>query len=364
MRIASMTARALSVRLYEPFVIASARVDATRAALVSVELEDDSGQRTARGLGEAAALPPVTREDQPDLLRNLARAARTLTGSRFADLTALTTALDAALPDLPVSRAGVESALLDAWARLQNTPVYRLLGGRLARRLATDMTLPIAHPKRMLELAMNHRARGFRCFKVKVGKSLDDDVRALLGVHARVPDATFRLDANEGFTAAQALELVRAARAAGLTLECFEQPCARDDLEGMAKVARESGVCVLADESVRDLADLERVIAARAAAGVNLKLAKSGGLLASLELGRRAREAGLQVMCGGMVETRLGMTAMAHVACALERVEFIDLDTAFLLADDPFEGGYRARGAELELTPGPGFDVAVKTTGP
>jgi L-alanine-DL-glutamate epimerase-like enolase superfamily enzyme len=212
----------------------------------------------------------------------------------------------------------------------------------------------------MQELAMNHRARGFRCFKVKVGKSLDDDVRALLGVHARVPDATFRLDANEGFTASQALELVRAARAAGLTLDCFEQPCARDDLEGMAKVACEAGLCVLADESVRDAADLERVIAAGAAHGVNLKLAKSGGLLASLELGRRAREAGLQVMCGGMVETRLGMTAMAHVACALERVEFVDLGTAFLLADDPFEGGYRARGAELELTPGPGLDLRVR----
>jgi L-alanine-DL-glutamate epimerase-like enolase superfamily enzyme len=212
----------------------------------------------------------------------------------------------------------------------------------------------------MMELAMNHRARGFRCFKVKVGKSFDDDVRALLGVHARVPDATFRLDANEGFTASQALELVQAARAAGLTLECFEQPCAREDLEGMAKVAREAGVCVLADESVRDAADLARVIEAGAAHGVNLKLAKSGGLLASLELGRKARAAGLQVMCGGMVETRLGMTAMAHVSCALEQVEFIDLDTAFLLAEDPFDGGYRARGAELELTPGPGFDVRVR----
>jgi hypothetical protein len=54
---------------------------------------------------------------------------------------------------------------------------------------------------------------------------------------------------------------------------------------------------------------------------------------------------------------------MAHVACALERVEFVDLDTAFLLSDDPFEGGYRARGAELELTPGAGFDVRRRAPG-
>lgn len=204
---------------------------------------------------------------------------------------------------------------------------------------------------------MNHRARGFRSYKVKVGKSFDDDVRALLGVHARVPDATFRLDANAGFTAAQALALIREARAAGLELECFEQPCARDDLDGMAQVAREGGVCVLADESVRDEADLARMIARSAAHGVNLKLAKSGGMLAALALGQRVRAAGLVVMCGGMVETRLGMTAMAHVACALEHVEYLDLDTAFLLAEDPFEGGYCERGAELELSGGPGFDL-------
>lgn len=362
MRIASIRAEALSVPLREPFVIATGRVDATRAALVEVSLEDDRG-RVARGIGEAAALPPVTREDQPDLLRAIERASPDLTGRTFERIDSLAVALDAALAETPVARAGLECALLDAWARLADMPVHRLLGGRSPRRLVTDITLPIATPARMAELAMNHRARGFSSFKVKVGKSFDDDVRALLGVHARVPDATFRLDANAGFTAARALALVAEARAAGLQLECFEQPCARDDLDGMAQVARDSGVCVIADESVRDEADLARVIATRAAHGVNLKLAKSGGMLAALALGRSARAAGLVVMCGGMVETRLGMTAMAHVACALEQVEFLDLDTAFLLADDPFEGGYRARGAELELTPGAGLDVRRRAAG-
>lgn len=356
MRITSIRAEALSVPLLEPFVIASGRVDATRAALVEVMLEDAHTGRTERGIGEAAALPPVTREDQPDLLLAIERAARHLTGRRVDHIDALASALDDAFDETPVARAGLECALLDAWARLERVPVYRLLGGA-PRRLITDITLPIAAPAHMAELAMNHRARGFTSFKVKVGKSFEDDVRALLGVHERVPDATFRLDANAGFTSTQALDLVAEARAAGLHLECFEQPCARDDLEGMAHVARDADVCVIADESVRDEADLERVVARGAAHGVNLKLAKSGGLLAALALGRRARAAGFVVMCGGMVETRLGMTAMAHVACALEQVEFLDLDTAFLLAEDPFEGGYRARGAELELTSAPGFGV-------
>jgi L-alanine-DL-glutamate epimerase-like enolase superfamily enzyme len=359
MLLASIQASALSVPLREPFVIATARIDATRAALVKVSLRDPNTGRSADGLGEAAALPPVTREDQPDLLLALEAAARELTEREVANYAALGPLLDAALPDSPVARAGLECALLDAWSRIEGKPLCRQLGGA-ARPLVTDMTLPIAESARMAELALEHRARGFTSFKVKVGKSLADDIRALRDVHARVPDATFRLDANEGFSPAEALQLVREARAAGLTLECFEQPCARDDLEGMAEVARESGLCVVADESIRTDRDLDRVLAQRAAHGVNLKLAKCGGLLAALSLGRRARAAGLMLMCGGMVETRLGMTAMAHVACALDRVEFVDLDTAFLLASDPFAGGYHAHGARLELTGGPGLDLVLR----
>ncbi|HEX4352296.1 MAG TPA: dipeptide epimerase, partial [Polyangiales bacterium] len=347
----------LSVPLREPFVIASARIDATRAALVSLELVDEPSGRVAMGYGEAAALPPVTREDQPDLLVALAQAADVLVGRSLERYDAIDELLYRAFDGKPVARAALESAWLDAWARLAGVPLCTLLSNRRPRSLVTDITLPIAPAENMAALAVAYRAREFRVFKVKVGKQLEDDVRALQRVHARVPDARFRLDANGGFSADDALALLARAASSGLAIECFEQPCAREDLDGMARVAREGGVPIIADESVRDLADLEQVIALRAAHGVNLKLAKSGGLLAALALGERARSHGLQVMCGGMVETRLGMSAMAHVACALSEVEYIDLDTAFLLAEERFVGGYRDRGPQLELTGGPGLDV-------
>src|SRR5205823_4099127 len=86
------------------------------------------------------------------------------------------------------------------------------------------------------------------------------------------------------------------------------------DLDGMAEVAGAIEAPVIADESVQNLADLRRVLEKRAAGGVNLKLAKSGGPLRAIEIGRAARVAGLRIMCGGMVETRLGMTAAARAA--------------------------------------------------
>lgn len=362
MRIVSVVAEPLSVALRDPFVIANARIDVTRAALVSVQLADSSAQ-IALGHGEAAALPPVTRDDQPQLLAAIATAASALQGSELERFDQLTELLDERLGGCAPARAGVECAILDAWARLMRVPVCGLISDRAPRTLATDITLPIADAAHSARLAAAYRADGFRVFKLKVGADLDADVRVLRAVQQQVPDAVFRLDANGGFDAAQALQLLAAARAGGVALECFEQPCAREDLTGMARVAREGGVPVIADESVRSMDDLERVIAHAAADGVNLKLVKSGGLLAARDIGERARAAGLSVMCGGMVETRLGMTAMAHVACALETVEYIDLDTAFLLASDPFEGGYREQGHALTIGPAPGLDIKLKARG-
>jgi len=358
-RIVTLGAVPLSVPLLHPFVIATGRMDATRAALVTVVLEDGDGRR-AEGLGEAAALPPVTHEDQPDLLRAVVAAKAALEGAAFADLAAAEAGIAAALPDSPVARAGVSSAVADAWSRLVGEPLHALLGSSgPPASLSTDITLPIGAPDHVATLARAYRADGFACFKVKVGRDHRADHAVLRAVAAAVPDARFRLDANAGYSARDALELLDRLASDGLALECFEQPCARDDLAGMAEVAARSPAPVVADESFRGADDLDRLCAARAAHGVNLKLAKLGGPVAAVALGREARRRGLALMAGAMVETRVGIATMAHVVAALGGVEWVDLDTAFLLARDPFAGGYRAEGSRLVLEPGAGSGVRL-----
>lgn len=367
LRFEAVTVSALSVPLVDPFVIATGRVDATRAVLVEVEIATSSGETTWVGLGEAAALPPVTREDQPDVQRTLGRFAEDVWGTTIeidAEFGAMSEVLDSHLRDAPVSRAGMESALLDAIARSRSITVRELIGGDIGAKtieIETDITIPILEPAYMATLARGWREKGFTCFKVKVGKDHDRDLRALEAIARAVPDARLRLDANEGFVASEAISMVRAVERLGLVLECFEQPCAAGDLDGMAEVAREVDVPVIADESVKSIEDLFRVIKANAADGVNLKLAKSGGLLGALAIGREAKRRGMSVMVGGMVETRLGMTAAAHVTAALGGVEFADLDTAWLLRDDPFVGGYHADGPRYRLVGESGFGI---TRGP
>jgi L-alanine-DL-glutamate epimerase-like enolase superfamily enzyme len=330
------------VPLLEPFVIASGRVDATRA--VEVEAHVTWRGRGEVGLGEAACLPPVTKEDQGDVLRELR-------GVPTADATVVLAALG------PVSRAAVETAVLDAMARIEGVSVRALLGDARLDTLETDVTIAIAAPAKMGELARGWIARGFRALKVKVGKDVDTDARALEAVGRAAPEATLRVDANAGYSAGEAIALARACARLDLRIECWEQPCAADDLDGMAEVAEALEAPVVADESVKTLDDLHVLARRRYADGVNLKLAKSGGPLACLAIGAAARAAGLRVMIGGMVETRLGMTAAAHVACALGGVDFVDLDTAWLLAEDPYEGGYVADGPRYRLPAVPGLGV-------
>ena len=376
MLVRSWEVSALSVPLLEPFVIASGVVTTTRNALVRVTLEDASGQ-IAVGLGEAATLVPVTREDQPDVIATLTRIGDALRGTGAGGgalrgdgtleiapgFEALTAALDEVAAEAPVARAGAETALLDAIARLAGMPLRVLLGGAIGARttrMTTDITIPIRDVERMAWLAREHRRRGFTCFKVKVGRDVAHDLAAIAAIAAAVPDARFRLDANAGFSAEQARALMDALALRRVAVECFEQPCQTDDLGGMAEVTAAIEPPVIADESVKDLADLERVTEAQAADGVNLKLAKSGGILAALAVGRAAQARGLRVMCGGMVETRVGMTAAAHVVAALGGVDFVDLDTAWLLADDPFTGGYAATGPDYTLSTEAGLGVSPR----
>jgi L-alanine-DL-glutamate epimerase-like enolase superfamily enzyme len=360
MKIVRVDARPLSIPLVEPFVIANARIDVTRATLVVARVLDERSGELVRGLGEAAALPPVTTSDQHDVLRAFSHASA-LHGATFEGHSALGAILDDAFGDDPVARAGAECALLDAWARLEGVPVHTLLGSAPHKQqftLKTNMTISIADPVHMGEQASTWRARGFQHFKVKVGRNLDDDARAIEHIVRAVPDARLRLDGNEGLAARDAMSLVSIARGLGLQLECFEQPCEHDDLEGMAHVTALAGCPVVADESVKTLHDLDRVIAKKAASAVNVKLVKHGGLVETGRIARAAQRAGLRVMVGAMVETRLGLSAMAHVARALGEVDLVDLDTALLLTWDAFTGGYALDGQDMTLLDGAGLTVS------
>ena len=136
----------------------------------------------------------------------------------------------------------------------------------------------------------------------------------------------------------------------------LEQPVARDDLESMAAIRRETGIPVAADESVRSLADAQEVVARGAADYINIKIMKTG-VAEAVEIASFTKTSGLKLMIGGMVETRIAMGCSFSLVLGLGGFDVLDLDTPLLLANDPLTGGYRYDGPRLQPWSGPGLDM-------
>ncbi|KAE8788692.1 L-Ala-D/L-amino acid epimerase [Hordeum vulgare] len=341
--VAAAEARPLNVPLAAPFTIASSRLEAVSNVAVRVELS--SG---AVGWGEAPVLPSVTAEDQPAALAAVARACELLVAARSAPLGAVLQDVADALPGhaFASARAGVEMAVIDAVANSIRIPLWRLFGGA-SNTVTTDITIPIVTPNEAAQLAAKYRGQGFQTLKLKVGKNLNSDIEVLKAIRLVHPDCSFILDANEGYTANQAIEVLDRLNEMGVTPVLFEQPVHRDDWEGLREVSiaamEKYRVAVAADESCRGLLDAQKIIHGNLAHVINIKLAKLG-VLGALEVIDAARKAGIALMIGGMVETRIAMGFAGHLAAGLGCFSFIDLDTPLLLSEDPVYGGYEASG--------------------
>lgn len=336
--------RSLNVPLIAPFTIASSRLENVENVAIRIELSNG-----CVGWGEAPILPFVTAEDQSTALVKAAEACEYLRRSPAMTFSSVLGEIDRILPghDFASVRAGVEMALIDAVATSIGVPLWRLFGG-VSNTITTDITIPIVSSAEAAELASKYQKEGFKTLKLKVGKNLNADIEVLQAIRLVHPDCLFILDANEGYSSKEAIEVLEKLHELGVTPVLFEQPVHRDDWEGLGHVTHVAkdkyGVSVAADESCRSLVDVKRIVKGNLVDVINIKLAKVG-VIGALEIIEVARDSGLSLMIGGMVETRLAMGFAAHLAAGLGCFKFIDLDTPLLLSEDPVCGGYEVSGA-------------------
>jgi L-alanine-DL-glutamate epimerase-like enolase superfamily enzyme len=244
--------------------------------------------------------------------------------------------------------AGIDSALHDWAGKRLGVPVWKLLGlGRAVCR--TTFTIGIADPGETREKVREALAEGYDALKVKVGVEGDEQTLAMI---REVFDGPLYLDANEGWSAAQAGARVRAL--AHFRPELIEQPLRREEWRAFGEL-REVGVApIYADESCERVSDLVRL--AGLVDGVNIKFTKCGGIREALRMIHVARALGLGVMLGCFVCSSL---AIAPALSLVSLVDHADLDGHLLLAEDPFSGIAR-RGSTISLPEAPGLGVAPR----
>ena len=324
--------------LAEAFGIA--RGSRTNQVVVQVELEHEG----VIGCGEASAV--YYRGESVDaVVEFLGTTAPPLVGDDPFALEDIEERLED-VDGLSGGKAALDAALHDWIGKRLGVPLWRLLG-LSPRAPHTSFTIGIDTIEGTRDRV--RRAREFRALKVKVGGA--EDLERLDAVREEAPDATIRVDANEGWTldAARDLmpELIR------LGVEFVEQPFPAADTDSFnALKDLHPRLPVIVDEGCQNLADVGP--AAAYADGINVKLAKSGGVREAVRMIHAARALGLHVMLGCMVESQLGVAPAAAIASL---ADWVDLDGHLLLADQPFTG---LRFEDGRVLPGadPGLGVA------
>jgi len=341
--IADVTASPLDIELSEPFGIATGAQTLAANVLVTVTLSDGT-----TGTGEAAPFPAVNGETQSAVLSALATASSSLSGLDARRFRPAVVVAEHALRGTPTALAAFESALLDALCRRADVSLWSYFGGAQAE-LISDLTIPTGTAEHASAAASRAISAGFVTLKVKVGGVPFDHDRARLAAILRAaPSARLVLDANASLGADEALALLDALGHAKGQVALFEQPTAKFDLDALRRVRERGGVPVAADESACSAADVLALIAARAVDAINIKTMKCG-ILEAMDMIAIARAAGLGLMIGGMVESKLSMTVSACLAGGQGGFAFVDLDTPWFLKNAPLEGGWEEDRATLRL---------------
>jgi muconate cycloisomerase len=268
--------------------------DVTKCVVVRLTASDGTvGISSAEP--SASAKSPGTAVEILATLRD--RIAPALVGLDPTNIHRLTELLDKLAPTQPGAGAAVEMACVDLASRAMGVPLYTYLGGAVQERVEFNGWIGMLPPDEAAAEATRWLKAGFRSAKIKVGSGVEADCERVAAVRAAVGGAMkLRIDANMQYDADTSLRLCRMVKQYDLQL--FEQPVPKDDLAGMARVRREGGIPVMADESVYDHASLLAVIRASAADYVKFGIKQVGGVLRAARMLATAEAAGLPVVIG------------------------------------------------------------------
>jgi L-alanine-DL-glutamate epimerase-like enolase superfamily enzyme len=242
------------------------------------------------------------------------------------------------------AKCALDIALHDLAAKAAGLPLYRFLG-LSADVPPTDFTIGIDQPEIVAERAA--KAAHFSALKVKLGGPADlqtlEAVRAVYG-------GPIRVDANTGWAPDAALALLPDLERLGV--ELIEQPFPAHRLDQLRWLQERSSLPIVADESAVTIDALDGLVGV--VAGVNVKLAKCGGVGPARRMLDRAKELGFRTFLGCMEETSVGIAASAAVASL---ADWVDLDGNLLLEADPFEGLELGTDCRWRLSHGAGLGV-------
>ena len=353
MKVSSIELKHISIPLNKTFKTALRTVDSAENTVVMVHTDDGRV-----GFGEAPPTKAITGEDNDSIRTTISKfITPALIGQEITDMDAIQEKLHGSIEGNTSAKAAVDMALYDLYTQELGVPLYKYLGG-YRDRVETDITISINEPEEMAADAAEVVQQGFSALKLKVGIDSEKDIKRVKAIRDVVgSDMKIRLDANQGWEVDEAIETIRKIEELGFDVELVEQPVKARDFEGMKKVKDNVNTIIMADESCFSPEDARRLLEMNAADVLNIKLMKCGGIYKALQIIEIAEEFGVECMLGCMVESKISLTAAAHLAAAKKTITRVDLDAAILLKEDPGVGGFNKEIPWFSLDDSPGLGI-------
>lgn len=372
MNIESVELLSLKVPLHTPFKTALREVTHIHDLVVRISAGND-----LVGYGSAPSTLAITGEDHNSTYASIKQVLEPLligqSINRFDDLLqqvaqAENTGVNA--------KAAIDTALFDLYARINQVPLHKLIN-KLSEtpsltieslaRLETDYTISVNNAEQMCADIDTATSRGYRYLKIKIGNEPVSDLQRLKSIHNHIKSMqdkfsklVLRLDVNQGWDVATAINIVRELEANHILFELIEQPLLAADIEGMIKVKKAIATPIMADESAFNLEQVKYLHAYDAADIMNIKLIKTGGIYPAIKIADYCRKHKITCMMGCMLEGSIGVAAASHFAYAYrDVVTLIDLDGPTLGQYDPIVGATIFKDANITLNNSHGLGISA-----
>jgi o-succinylbenzoate synthase len=356
MKITHITSQLVPIPLVRTFTTSLRSISQVDSILVTVHTDE-----SLKGYGSAAPVPVITGETVESIMGAVTFIGEQLSGMSIEKAELIFQKLNSCMIGSMSAKAAIDMAIYDLLAKSLGVPLYQLLGGK-SQELSTDITISLGSPEKMLEECRERIEEGYRVVKIKVGGKPDTDIERLQRIYDGFGDRVqIRIDANQGWTAKEAVYVCRALERANVAIELVEQPVAANDIAGMKFVRDNTLFPVFADESIFSPQDALKFIEHRAIDGINIKLMKCGGIYNALKIVAIAESAGLPCMIGSMMESPLSVLAAAQLASCKTVISRFDLDAPLFCQANPLANGLSYSGAAVSLSDLPGLGTGPIT---
>jgi o-succinylbenzoate synthase len=343
----------VAIPLRMPFQTASRTVDAVHNILIRIVTDDGTA-----GYGEAPPTALITGETKASIREAIMQyIAPSIIGMEIFDLDTIMQKMHASIVNNTSAKAAVDMALYDLYAKKLGQPLYKVLGGA-KRKIETAHTISDKPIDEMVRDSLQAVQDGFSILNVAVGRNGIKDVESLLAIRKAVgPDIRIRVEANQSWKPQEAVRIINMMEDKGVQAELVEQPVKAHDLAGLKFVTQHVQTPIVADESIFSVKDALQIIQTQSADLINIKLMKTGGIHEALKICTVAETYGVDCMIGCMLESKISVSAAAHLAAAKNCITMVDLIGPSFYKIEAYEGGPLFTGGTIKLGDANGIGI-------